>query len=74
MLQEEELRGAPVLVLANKQDLPNAMNELEVRIFDIRAMPKVHVIRNDRFLSPFSHVYFWRVDIFQRQLFLSIAK
>lgn len=31
MLQEEELRGAPVLVLANKQDLPNAMNELEVR-------------------------------------------
>ena len=34
MLQEEELRGAPVLVLANKQDLPNAMNELEVRIFE----------------------------------------
>ena len=30
MLQEEELRGAPVLVLANKQDLPNAMNELEI--------------------------------------------
>ena len=30
MLQEEELRGAPVLILANKQDLPNAMNELEV--------------------------------------------
>jgi len=27
MLQEEELRGAPVLILANKQDLPNAMNE-----------------------------------------------
>lgn len=32
MLQEEELRGAPILVLANKQDLPNAMNEVEVRI------------------------------------------
>jgi len=32
MLQEEELRGAPVLVLANKQDLPNAMNEQEVSI------------------------------------------
>jgi GTPase SAR1 family protein len=31
MLQEEELRGAPILVLANKQDLPNAMNEVEVR-------------------------------------------
>ena len=30
MLQEEELRGSPVLILANKQDLPNAMNELEV--------------------------------------------
>ena len=30
MLQEDELRGAPVLILANKQDLPNAMNELEV--------------------------------------------
>lgn len=30
MLQEEELRGAPVLILANKQDLPNAMNEQEV--------------------------------------------
>ena len=27
MLQEEELRGAQVLILANKQDLPNAMNE-----------------------------------------------
>ena len=30
MLQEEELKGAPVLILANKQDLPNAMNELEI--------------------------------------------
>ena len=30
MLQEEELKGAPLLVLANKQDLPNAMNEMEV--------------------------------------------
>jgi signal recognition particle receptor subunit beta len=30
MLQEEELRGAPVLILANKQDLPNAMTEQEV--------------------------------------------
>lgn len=30
MLQEEELRGAPVLIMANKQDLPNAMNELEI--------------------------------------------
>lgn len=30
MLQEEELKGAPVLILANKQDMPNAMNELEV--------------------------------------------
>ena len=30
MLQEEELKGAPVLILANKQDLPGAMNEMEV--------------------------------------------
>ena len=30
MLSEEELKDVPVLVLANKQDLPNAMNELEV--------------------------------------------
>ena len=30
MLQEEELRGVPVLILANKQDLPNAMNEQEI--------------------------------------------
>ena len=30
MLQEEELKGVPVLVLANKQDLPNALNEQEV--------------------------------------------
>ena len=30
MLQEEELKGAPVLVLANKQDLPGAMNEKEI--------------------------------------------
>jgi signal recognition particle receptor subunit beta len=32
MLQEEELKGAPVLVLANKQDLPNALNDQEVNI------------------------------------------
>ena len=32
MLQEEELKGVPVLVLANKQDLPNALNEQEVLI------------------------------------------
>ena len=30
MLQEEELKGAPVLVLANKQDLPGAMSEQEI--------------------------------------------
>jgi len=30
MLQEEELRAVPVLILANKQDLPNAMNEQEI--------------------------------------------
>jgi len=30
MLQEEELKGVPVLILANKQDLPEAMNEQEV--------------------------------------------
>lgn len=30
MLQEEELKGAPVLVLANKQDLPGAMTEQEI--------------------------------------------
>ena len=31
MLQEEELKGVPVLLLANKQDLPNALNEQDVR-------------------------------------------
>ena len=31
MLQEEELKGVPVLVLANKQDQPNALNDQEVR-------------------------------------------
>ena len=30
MLQEEELKGAPVLVLANKQDLPGALSEKEI--------------------------------------------
>ena len=30
MLQEEELKGVPVLVLANKQDQPNALNDQEV--------------------------------------------
>merc|ERR1711995_76193 len=30
MLNEDELTRAPVLVLANKQDMPNAMNEYEV--------------------------------------------
>jgi signal recognition particle receptor subunit beta len=27
MLQEEELKSVPLLVLANKQDLPNALND-----------------------------------------------
>lgn len=30
MLQEEELAGVPLLILANKQDLPNAMSEQEI--------------------------------------------
>ena len=30
MLQEEELKAVPVLVLANKQDLANALNDTEV--------------------------------------------
>ena len=30
MLGEEELKGVPVLVLANKQDLGSAMNEQEI--------------------------------------------
>ena len=33
MLQEEELKGVPVLVLANKQDLPNALNDQDVCSF-----------------------------------------
>ena len=35
MLQEEELKGVPVLVLANKQDQPNALNDQEVKNFSI---------------------------------------
>ncbi|KAF3645819.1 ADP-ribosylation factor 1 [Capsicum annuum] len=30
MINEEELRGATILVFANKQDLPNAMNVAEI--------------------------------------------
>ena len=30
MLEEEELNGAPVMILANKQDLVDAMSEKEV--------------------------------------------
>ena len=30
MLQEEDLKGVPLLIFANKQDMPNAMSELEV--------------------------------------------
>lgn len=30
LLRQEELRGAPLLVLANKMDLPNAMEKAEV--------------------------------------------
>ncbi len=30
MLQEDELKGVPVLILANKQDMPGAMNFDEV--------------------------------------------
>ena len=32
MLQEEELKGVPVLVLANKQDLANALKEEDVSL------------------------------------------
>ena len=30
MLEESELEGVPLVVLANKQDMLNAMNELEI--------------------------------------------
>lgn len=30
MMNEDELREAPFLILANKHDLPNAMNEDEI--------------------------------------------
>ena len=30
MLEEEELCGVPLLVLANKQDLPSAANEAQI--------------------------------------------
>lgn len=30
MLNEEEVKGLPVLILANKQDLPEAMSEAEI--------------------------------------------
>ena len=30
MLSEEDLGGVPLLVLANKQDLPGAMSEVEI--------------------------------------------
>lgn len=30
MLEEEELNGVPVMILANKQDLVDAMNDKEV--------------------------------------------
>ncbi len=35
MLQEEELKGVPVLVLANKQDMPNALNDQEVSVYEV---------------------------------------
>ena len=30
MLQEEEVKGLPVLILANKQDLPDAASEADI--------------------------------------------
>ena len=30
MLEEEELKGVPVMILANKQDLVDAMNDKEI--------------------------------------------
>ena len=30
MLQEEEVKGLPVLILANKQDMPEAMSEADI--------------------------------------------
>ena len=41
MLSEEELKNAPVLILANKQDLPGAMDEMEVSHLDLtNRLPK----------------------------------
>ena len=41
MLQEEEVKGLPVLILANKQDLPDAMSEA-----DIMTALDLHNIKN----------------------------
>ncbi|KAG5623881.1 hypothetical protein H5410_009099 [Solanum commersonii] len=43
MLNEEELRGATILVFANKQDLPNAMN-----VADITDKLGLHSLRQRR--------------------------
>ena len=39
MLNEDEMRDAILLVFANKQDLPNAMNAAEVDNFSSRRIP-----------------------------------
>ena len=59
MLQEEELRGAPVLILANKQDLPNAMNELEVS-----TVQKKESIYSHPYICPFIYHHLHRPSLF----------
>jgi hypothetical protein len=39
LLEEEKLKGVPVLIFANKQDLANAMSPDQVNIFFSRARP-----------------------------------
>jgi ADP-ribosylation factor-like protein 2 len=45
VLQEERLQGASLLLLANKQDLPNAMNEEEMqKILDVNSLKHSHEV------------------------------
>lgn len=45
MLQEDQLRDVPLLIFANKQDLPHAMNPFEIAVkFGLREA----TIRTDR--------------------------
>ncbi|RZC81165.1 hypothetical protein C5167_043745 [Papaver somniferum] len=63
MLNEDELRDAVLLVFANKQDLPNAMNAAEITdklgLHSLRQRHWLKAVEDGDFLGLAGFSFFW---------------